>query len=60
MLAPRLRAAPERAVELMAEHFALAVLVRRHYLEPELSPAEVEGYLSAAEPFFNSIWHDPP
>jgi hypothetical protein len=59
-LRERLSRAPDRAVELMAEHVAMAVLVRRQYGETELSEEQLDTYLEVAQPFFNSFWHDTP
>ena len=59
-LAPRMSRAPARAVEMMAEQVAVALLVRREYGEPELTAGQVNSYLDVAQPFFNSLWHDTP
>ena len=44
----------------MAEHVAIAVLVRRQYGEPDLTEQQLGAYLDGAQSFFNSFWHDTP
>jgi hypothetical protein len=50
----------ERAAELLAEHLAISTASRAYYEEPPLSADVVSAYVSQAQEFFNSFWHDRP
>lgn len=54
----RLEAAPSRAVELLAEQIAIAVLIRRQYDEPSITVDDIERYFESGRRFLNSFWHD--
>jgi hypothetical protein len=60
LIGSRTANSPPRAVELMAENVALAIIVRQQYEEPALSESDVDQYLDVATEFFNSLWHDSP
>lgn len=50
----------DRATELLAEHLAISTASRTYYDEPPLSADVVSAYVSQAQEFFNSFWHDRP
>ncbi|TCC30508.1 MULTISPECIES: hypothetical protein [Kribbella] len=49
---------PSRGAELLAEHIVIATIMRVVNNEGPLTADEIDAYLAAAGPFFNSFWHD--